>query len=65
MFMRKSEKIWWISVSIAAIGIIVFWIAGFMDKLNISAWSLTVAGIFGVIAISAKAIQYNNYPELK
>lgn len=58
--MRKSEKIWWVSVSIAAVGIVSFWIAGFTDHLNVSAWSIAAAGVSGIIALSAKAVQYNN-----
>lgn len=58
--MRKSEKIWWVSVSIAAVGIVSFWIAGFTDHLNVSAWSIAAAGVFGIVAILAKAVQYNN-----
>lgn len=58
--MRKSEKIWWVSVSIAAVCIVSFWIAGFTDHLNVSAWSIAAAGVFGIVAIAAKAVQYNN-----
>lgn len=58
--MRKSEKIWLVSVSIAAVGIVSFWIAGFTDHLNVSAWSMAAVGISGIITLSAKAVQYNN-----
>ena len=37
--MTKFEKIWYVCVFIAAVGIVVFWIAGFMGNLVVSTTS--------------------------
>lgn len=41
----------------AEIGIAAFWIAGFNDRLDISAVSLTVAGIFGYVFLACLGLQ--------
>ena len=57
--MTKFEKIWSQCVFIAAVGIVVFWIAGFMGNLAVSAASFLGAGAFAVAAIIAKVLQYH------
>ena len=57
--MAKFEKIWYGCVFIAAVGIVVFWIAGFMGNLAVSAASFLGAGAFAVAAIIAKVLQYH------
>lgn len=58
--MTKFEKIWYVCVFIAAVGIVVFWIAGFMGDLVVSTTSFFGAGAFAVVAIIAKVLQYHH-----
>ena len=59
MFMAKFEKIWYVCVSIAAAGIVGFWIAGFTGHLAVSTACFFGAGAFAVAAIVAKIMQYH------
>ena len=43
--MKKLEKIQWSFLTLSELGIVVFWIAGFNDRLDISAISFITAGI--------------------
>lgn len=60
MFMAKFEKIWYVCVFIAAVGIVVFWVAGFTGHLAVSTTSFFGAGVFAVAAIIAKVLQYHH-----
>ena len=47
--MKRLEKIQWSFLTLSELGIVVFWIAGFNDRLDISA--IITAGICAFIAL--------------
>ena len=49
---KHFEIIWWVCVAIAALGIIVFWVAGFNDCMQLSEYAFFTAGIFGCFSTS-------------
>ena len=55
--MKRLETIKWGSLVLAEIGIVAFWISGFNDRLDISAVSLAVAGIFGYVFLACLGLQ--------
>ena len=54
--MKKLQIFAVMSIVIAAVGIIVFWIAGFCDKMELSKIALFTAGTFGWLFLAAKGI---------
>lgn len=54
--MEKFEKIGFVLTSLAAIGVIVFWVAGFSDVFSVAKYSLFGAGIFAWGALAAFGI---------
>lgn len=51
--MKKLEKVWSFFVTMAALGIVAFWIAGFNGRLDIAGYCFFGAGISGFIALIA------------
>lgn len=54
--MKKIQITKAISLILSMIGVVVFWIAGFADKMMISRYAFLAAGIFAWIAVIAKVI---------
>ena len=55
--MKKAQIITAVALILSMIGIVVFWIAGFADKMLISKYAFYTAGIFAWIALIAIAIR--------
>lgn len=53
---KHFEIIWWVCVAMAALGIIVFWVAGFNDCMQLSEYAFFTAGIFAAVALLSKLI---------
>lgn len=49
--MKRLEKIQWSFLTLSELGIVVLWIAGFNDRLDISAISFITAGICAFITL--------------
>lgn len=56
--MNKLEKTFMIGMVVAALGIVVFWVAGFYDRLDISAIAFFAAGIAAWIALIAGGLNH-------
>lgn len=54
--MNSLIKIWWGGVSLAEIGILVFWIACFNGNLEVAKYAFFAAGCFACVAVIAGAI---------
>lgn len=54
--MEKAEKIFWTLVSLAEIGIVIFWIAGFNHNKEVGAVAFFIAGILCWVALGVKLI---------
>lgn len=54
----NTERIFWGCVMLAALGIIVFWVAGFNEMMTISLVALILSGILCWVAIGAKILHY-------
>lgn len=52
--MEKNEKIFWTLITLAEAGIVIFWIAGFNNRMNIAVTALFSAGILCAIALGVK-----------
>ena len=50
-FMTKLEKIWWIGVTIAAVCIPSFWIAGLNGQTQLAEVLILAAGCFSIVAL--------------
>ncbi|MDD4556569.1 MAG: hypothetical protein PHE89_04505 [Alphaproteobacteria bacterium] len=55
--MKHLEKIWWVGVSVAILGIVGFWSFGLNDNMKAVEYSLIVACISSFIALTALTIQ--------
>lgn len=55
--MRTLERIKWSFIALAAVGIILFWVFGFNDNEQFSAYSLFAAGICSFVALIAIGLQ--------
>lgn len=54
----RTEKIFNVSVLLAALGIIVFWVAGFNEMMNVSLVALLLSGVLCWVAIGANVFQH-------
>lgn len=62
--MRKAEKTFWTLVTLAEIGIIIFWISGFNQNQNVAAATLITSGILCAIALGVKFFDWLRYRNL-
>ena len=61
--MKKLEKFIMAALVVAMMGIIVFWIAGFNDQMQLAAGGFITAGVsawIALIAIGLKRLRYRN-----
>ena len=54
--MKKLEKIWWTFLTIAALGIVLFWVFGFNGHKDAAAVSFATAGVAAWVALSAAGL---------
>ncbi len=59
--MAKLEKVFLISLVIAMIGVVGFWVFGFKGNLDASCFSLTVSGVAAAVALGVKGLQKRRY----
>ena len=62
--MKKYEKIIMVALIVAMMGIIVFWVAGFNDLMQLAAGSFITAGVSSWIAIIAIGLKHLRYRHL-
>ena len=61
--MKKLEKIIIAALVAAMVGIVIFWVAGFNDKMQLAAGGFLTAGVsawVAIIAIAVKRLRYRN-----
>ena len=61
--MKKLEKIIIAALVVAMVGIIVFWVAGFNDQMQLALGGFLTAGVsawIAIIAIAVKRLRYRN-----
>ena len=54
--MEKLEKIFLVTVVLGAMGIVVFWVAGFKGFFNISFGAFIFAGVMAWIGVISKVL---------
>ena len=62
--MKKIEKIIMAMLIVAMMGIVVFWVAGFNDHIQLAAGGFITAGVSAWIAIIAIAVKRLKYGHL-
>lgn len=59
--MRKAEKTFWSLLTLAEIGIVIFWIAGFNHNKDVAAAAFFTSGILCTIALGIKFFDWLRY----
>ena len=54
--MEKTEKIFCAALTVAAIGVVVFWVTGYNGNQVVSSISFVVAGIAAYVALGALVV---------
>lgn len=62
--MRKAEKTFWVLVTLAEIGIIVFWVAGFKEHKDVAAAAFFTSGTLCWIALGVKFFDWLRHRSL-
>lgn len=62
--MRKADKIFWVLVTLAEIGIVTFWVAGIYERKDIAAVGVFTAGILCWIALGVKFFDWQRHHNL-
>ena len=62
--MRKAEKTFWTLVTLAEIGIVIFWIAGFNHNKDVAAAAFFCAGGLCTIALGVKFFDWLRHRNL-
>ena len=61
--MKKIEKFIMAALIVAMVGIVIFWVAGFNDQMQLAAggfWAAGVSSWVAIIAIGLKHLRYGH-----
>ena len=62
--MRKAEKIFWTLVTLAEIGVVTMWIAGFKGNIDVAAAAFITAGTLCTLALGVKFVDWLKHRNL-
>lgn len=59
--MKKLEKVIMVALVVAMMGIVIFWVAGFNDRMQLAAGGFLTAGISAWVALIAIGLKHLRY----